>query len=62
MQRPSQISLIAHRARVIAKILRRRIERKIEYVRGEDQFGFRRGKGKRDAIRMMRIVAEQLWR
>ena len=51
----STISLIAH----TAKILRRRIERKIEDVLGEDQFGFRRGKGTRDAIGMMRIIAEQ---
>jgi len=33
----------------------RRIERKIEAVLGEDQFGFRRGKGTSDAIGMMRI-------
>ena len=39
------ISLIAHTAKIIAKILRRRIERKIEDVLGEDKFGFRRGKG-----------------
>jgi hypothetical protein len=32
------ISLIAH----TAKILKRRIERKIEDILGEDQFGFRR--------------------
>ena len=35
------------------------IERKIEDVLGEDQFGFRRGKGTRDAIRLMRIIAER---
>ena len=29
-----------------------------EAVLGEDQFGFRRGKGTRDAIGMMRIIAE----
>ena len=46
-------SLITHTAKIIAKILRRRIERKIEAVLGEDQFGFRRGKGTRDAIGMM---------
>jgi len=40
-----------------AKILRRRIERKIEDVLEEDQFGFRRGKGTRDANGMMRIIA-----
>ena len=49
------ISLISHTAKIIAKILRRRIERKIEDVLGEDQFGFSRGKGSRDAIGMMRI-------
>ena len=49
------ISLIAH----TRKILRRRIEKKIEDVLGEDQFGFRRGKGTMDAIGMMRITAER---
>ena len=52
-------SLIAHTAKIIAKILRRRIERKNEDVLGEDQFGFRRGKETRDAIGMMRIIAER---
>ena len=52
------ISLIAHTAKLIAKILRRRIENKIEDMLGEDQFGFRRGKGTRDATGMMRIKAE----
>jgi hypothetical protein len=28
----------------------------MEDVLGEDQFGFRRGKGTRDAIGMMRII------
>jgi len=53
------VSLIAHIAKIIAKILRRRIERKIEDVLGEDQFGFRRGKVTRDANGMMRIIAER---
>ena len=52
------ISLIAHTAKIIAKILRR-IEKKSEDVLGEDQFGFRIGKGTRDAIGMMRILAER---
>jgi len=52
-------SLIAHTAKIIAKILRRRIQKKIEDVLGEDQFGFRRGKGTMDAIGMMRITAER---
>ena len=52
------ISLIAHTAKIVAKILRRRIEKKIEDVLGEDQFGFRRGKGTRDAIGMLKIISE----
>jgi hypothetical protein len=52
-------SLIAHTAKIITKILKRRIERKVEDILGEDQFGFRRGKGSRDVIGMMRIIAER---
>jgi hypothetical protein len=48
------ISLIAN----TAKTLRRRVERKSEDVLG-DQFGFRRGKGTRDAIGMLRIIPER---
>ena len=44
---------------IVAKIFRRRTERKIEDVLGEDQFGFRRGKGTRDATGVLRIIAER---
>ena len=53
------ISIISHTAKIIAKILRRRIERKIEDVLGEDQFGFRRDKGTKNAIGMMGIITER---
>ena len=53
------VSIIARTAKIIAKILRRRIERKIEDVLGEDQFGFRRGKGTRDVTGMLKIIAER---
>jgi hypothetical protein len=53
------ISLIAHTAKVVAKILRRRIERKIDNVLGEHQFGFRTGKGTRDAVGVSRIMSER---
>jgi hypothetical protein len=53
------ISLIAHSAKIVAKILRRRIERKVVNILGEYQFGFRRGKGTRDAIGMVRIISER---
>jgi len=54
------ISLIAHTAKIVAKILRIRIERKIQDVLGEDQFRFRRGKGTRDAFEMLRIISERI--
>jgi hypothetical protein len=38
------VSLIAHTTKTVAKIIRRRIKKKIEDVLGEDQFGFRKGK------------------
>ena len=53
------VSLIAHTAKIIAKTLRRRLEKKIEDVLGEDQFGFRKGKGTRNTIGMRRIIAER---
>jgi hypothetical protein len=53
------INLIAHTTKIVAKILRRRIEKKIKDVLEEDQFGFRRGKGTRDAIGVLRIISER---
>ena len=53
------ISLIAHTAKVIAMKLRRRIKKKVESVLGEEQFGFRGGKGARDVIGMMGVIAER---
>jgi hypothetical protein len=52
------ISLIAHTAKIVAKIFRRRIGKKIEDVLG-DQFGFRKEKGTRNAIGMLRIISER---
>ena len=53
------ISLIAHTAKIVAKVFRRRIEKKIWDVLGEDQFGFRKGEGIRDAIGTLRIISER---
>jgi hypothetical protein len=39
----------------VARILRRRIEKKIEKVLAQNLFGFTIGKGIRDAIQMFRI-------
>jgi len=51
------ISLTTHKGNTVARILRR-IERKIEDVLGEEQFGFRTGKGVPDATGMLRIMSE----
>jgi hypothetical protein len=45
-------------AKVVPSVIRRRTEKKIEDVLGEDQFGFRKGKGSRDAIGMLRMILE----
>jgi len=34
------------------------LKKKTEDVLGEDQFGFRRGKGTRDATGMLRIISK----
>jgi hypothetical protein len=49
--------LIARKAKIVARMLRRRTERKVEHIIGEDQFGFRRRKGPRLAIGMLRILS-----
>jgi hypothetical protein len=53
------IRLNAHAAKIVASVIRRSSEKKIEDVLGEDQFGIRKGKGTRDAIRMLRIISER---
>ena len=53
------ISLITHTVNIVANILRRRIKKKIEDILGEAQFGFRRGKGPRNATAMLRIISER---
>ena len=44
------ICLNTHTAKTVRGILGRKFERKIEDVLGEDQFGFRRGKGSGDTM------------
>jgi hypothetical protein len=45
--------------KVVASVIRRRSEKKIEDIFGEDQFGFRNGEGIRYAIVMLRIISER---
>ena len=55
------ISLLGHAAKVVLKILTKRIEAKVETIGhiGEDQYGFRRGVGTRDAIAVLRTLGER---
>jgi hypothetical protein len=50
------VSLIAHTAKIVVRILRRRTERKIAVALGNDQFGFRRGKETRNTIGILKII------
>jgi hypothetical protein len=51
-------ALIAHAAKIVVKILRRRIANNVEGTLGNGQFGFQRGRETRDAIGMLRIMSE----
>ena len=55
------ISLLPHAAKIMLKIITKRIQAKVEADKGlgEDQFGFRNGRGTRDAIGALRVLAER---
>ncbi|XP_026475428.1 uncharacterized protein LOC113380301 [Ctenocephalides felis] len=53
------ISLISHTGKVVAKILTRPLKNKIEQYMSEDQFGFRKRRGTRDAIGILRIMSNR---
>jgi hypothetical protein len=59
MRRSQNAMSIAHRANRLVRLLRRKIERNSEDVNRENRFGFRRGKGTRDAIGMLEIISER---
>ena len=51
------ISLICHGSKIVLGILKKRITSKADEYLGEDQYGFRRDSGTREAIAAMRIAA-----
>ncbi|XP_047474125.1 uncharacterized protein LOC125028693 [Penaeus chinensis] len=53
------ISLISHASQIMLKILSRRSENKKTDAIGQDQFGFIKGRGTREAITVMRILADR---
>jgi len=52
------INLLAHASKILIRILTKRIEAKVEGIGyfADDQFGFRRGKGTRDAIAALGVL------
>ena len=51
---------ISHIAKTVAHILSKILKSEIEGFIEEDQFGFRKAKGTRDAIGLMRIISERV--
>lgn len=52
------ISLTTHASKILTKIVYRRMEHEIEEKLGEDQFGFRKSRGTREAILTLRLILE----
>ena len=55
------ISLVVHASKILLKILTKRIESKVAATNyeGEDQYGFRKGRGTREAISMIKCLVER---
>ena len=55
------ISLLTHAAKIMLRIMTKRVQAKVEKDRdlGDDQYGFRKGRGTRDAIGALRIITER---
>src|SRR6476661_9589653 len=54
-----QLSLISHASKILLKILTNRTEAKARDFIGQNQFGFRKGCGTRDAIGVMRMMCQR---
>lgn len=53
------ISLLSHASKILTKIIFQRIESKIEQSLTEDQFGFRKNRGTREAILALGIIIQK---
>ena len=51
------ISLVTHASKIVLKMIARRLKGKAEAFLGDDQFGFRKERGTRDAIAALRVLA-----
>src|SRR5215469_11915707 len=53
------ISLVAHASKIVLRVLTNRIEAKAKDFISNNQFGFRKGVGTRDAIGVMKMLGER---
>jgi len=53
------ISLVSRASKIVLKILTRRLESTAESYLGKDQFGFRKGRGTRDATAALCVLYER---
>jgi hypothetical protein len=53
------ISLMSHVTKILLNIIHERIKNKIDIEVGEEQFGFRKNKGTREAILSLRLLTEK---
>ena len=53
------ISLISHAAKIVLKVLTKKIESKVDGMISRNQFGFRKGVGTRDAVGAMKMLCER---
>ena len=53
--------MVSHASKIVLKILTKRVQAEADAISfiGEDQFGFRKGKGTRDAIGALRVIGEK---
>ena len=56
------ISLLSHASKILTRIIYRRIEKRIDEELGEDQFGFRKNRGTREAILALRLIMESRYK
>ena len=55
------ISLLTHASKILLRIITKRLQTKAETDKclGEEQYGFRKGRGTRDAVAALRVIAER---
>uniref|UniRef100_A0A8D8X5H0 Craniofacial development protein 2 n=1 Tax=Cacopsylla melanoneura TaxID=428564 RepID=A0A8D8X5H0_9HEMI len=56
------LSILSHASKILTTIVKRRIQGKIDRELDDDQFGFRNGRGTREAILALRLITEECMR